>query len=176
MKFLRIAALLAGALAGSVGATNDLSAQAQTSDQSGAMTLSFTIAKYVEFISHTPSRHSVGTELSPGMPLAAPDGIILREFRANTPYTLSVSGITADSKVRFVNAHGEEIQLDAGCRTWDTSLVQSDQPYYDWDCNGGTVFEPRSSGWASLRLTLATAPHARAGEYLATVFFVIESM
>lgn len=174
MKFLRIAALLASTVA--AASTTTLSAQVQDSDQSGAMSLYFTIAKHVEFISHEPSRHSIGTDLSPVMPMALPDGIVMREFKANTPYTLSVSGITADSKVRFVNAHGEEVQLTADCRTWDTAQVQSDQPYYDWDCNGGTAFEPRSSGWASLRLLLVPAPDVRAGEYTATVFFVIEAI
>jgi hypothetical protein len=173
MKFLRIAALIATAMAAS---TSSLNAQVQDSDQSGALSLYFTIAKHVEFISHEPSRHSLGVNLTPGLPVAMPDGIVMREFRANTPYTLSVSGMTADSKVRFVNAQGEEVQLAADCRTWDTSLVQSDQPYYDWDCNGGTAFQPRSSGWASLRLLLISTPNIRAGEYSATVFFVIEAL
>jgi hypothetical protein len=169
---LRTAALLAAMAA----SANGLCAQAQTSDQSGAMTLSFTIAKHVEFISHAPGRHPVGTDLSPSMPTAVPDGTIMREFKANTPYTLSVSGITADSKVRFANAYGEVIELGADCRTWDAMEVKSGQPYYDWDCNGGSVFEPRASGWASLRLLLVPTPNLRAGEYTATVFFVIEAI
>lgn len=176
MKFLRTAALIA-ALTASVVGTADVSAQSQTSDQSGAMTLQFTIAKYVEFISHAPSTHNLGTELRPGALVAVPDGMVMREFRANTPFSLSVTGITSDGQMAFVNAAGEQVMLDVACSTWDTSTVQSDLAHEDWDCNGGSLHVGRTTGWASLRLSLSSVPYGlSAGEYSGVVFFDIEAM
>ncbi len=185
MKFFKLAALVAAMTTAAVGAS-DVHAQSpseQTRDESGALTLQFTISKWVEFISHSPQTINLSSNVAPvsgggiGGPgyLYAHDGIIMREFRANTPYNLSVSGLTSESKLRFVGPGGDEILMDAGCRTWDSSLIQSDQPYYDWPCMG-YGFQPKShSQWASLRLTLAQAPFVPAGVYTATVYFVIEA-
>lgn len=187
MKFYKLAALVAAMTTASVGAS-DLRAQVlseQTRDESGAVTLQFTVSKWVEFISHSPQTYNLASNLAPvsgggiGGPgyMYAPDGTVMREFRANTPYALSISGLTSESKLRFVGAAGDEVLVDAGCRTWDSSLVQSDQPYYDWNCLGGHAFQPKShTQWASLRLTLAQAPFTTAGVYSATVYFVIEAI
>lgn len=187
MTFTKTAAAVAALLALS-GAASGLSAQAQTSDRSGAMTLQFTIAKWVEIVSDAPSTHNL-TEQSPDGGVApgvgmidTPDGMVTREIRANTLYRLSVQGLTETGRLEFLAGQspaGTGILLSLQCKLSPTERPASAADYSEFDCINSGPMVPTSSSWVTLRAFTddpAVTEDRRAGLYQATVYLQIEAL
>jgi len=183
MQFTKMAALAALL---TVSAAGSLAAQAQTTDRSGAITLQFQIAKYVEIVSHEPSTHDLTSDspdgVTPGAGLIdTPDGTVTREVRANTMYRLSVVGAD-ELGVEFLagyGAPGTGIRLKLQCKSSATEHPASPSDYQNWFCLNSGPMVPTSSSWVTLRAYTedpsATA-NMQAGLYQATVYLQIEAI
>jgi hypothetical protein len=185
MQFTKTAAAVAAMLA--LGAAPSVvNAQlAQTTDRSGAITLQFTVAKWVEVVSDAPSTHNLteGAEATPGVGMIdTPDGMVTREVRANTMYRLSVVGVAENEKLEFIagyNVPGSGILLDMECKTSDTEMPASPSEYQRFHCFDSGPMVPTNSTWVTLRAYTedpAVTENRRAGLYQATVYLQIEAL
>lgn len=165
-------------------------AQEQTSDQSGAITFLVGIAPYVEVVNHDASLHILepawearggvipGYGISSGSIHAT--NPVMREVRANTPYRLSIDGITPDSRIVFTSEHGDELTLTAVCdhlRSPDPAIRTLATIF---DCRGSTPFQPSATGSMWLLFHAYTPLRtdtngAMAGTYTATIYFQIDA-
>lgn len=188
MHFVQTVAATA-ALMALCGAPSALHAQfAQTSDRSGAITLQFTVAKWVEVVSDAPSTHNLTENLpdggvAPGLgEIDTPDGTVTREVRANTPYRLSVQGLNESGELEFVagqGAPGTGIMLSLQCRLSDTEMPAAASGYEDFDCVNSGPLAPTASSWVTLRAYAddpAVTENRAAGLYQATVYLQIEAL
>lgn len=185
MQFTKTAAAVAAMFA-LCGVPSAVEAQsAQTTDRSGAITLQFTVAKWVEVVSDAPSTHNLteGAEAIPGAGVIdTPDGMVTREIRANTPYRLSVVGVEEDSKIEFIsggNTPGSGILLDMECKTSATEMPASPTEYQQFHCSDSGPMEPTGSSWVTLRAYTddpSATENRRAGLYQATVYLQIEAL
>lgn len=185
MSFTKNSAAVAAMLALCV-APAALHAQSQTSDRSGAITLQFTVAQWVEVISDAPSTHNLteGTDgVTPGQGMIdTPDGMVTREVRANTMYRLSVEGVAENSQVEFVagqNSPGTGILLEMECKTSTTETPASPSEYARFNCFDSGPMVPTNSTWVTLRVFTenpSVTENLRAGLYQATVYLQIEAL
>ena len=184
MQFTKTAAAAAAMLA-LCAAPSVVNAQSQTTDRSGAITLQFTVAKWVEVVSDAPSTHNLteGADATPGVGMIdTPDGMVTREIRANTMYRLSVVGVEDNEKVEFIagyNVPGSGILLDMECKTSDTEMPSSPSEYKRFYCSDSGPMVPTNSTWVTLRAYTedpAVTENRRAGLYQATVYLQIEAL
>lgn len=187
MPFTKNAAAVAAMLALCAG-PSALSAQsAQTTDRSGAITLQFTVAKWVEVVSDAPSTHNLTESdpdgVAPGQGIIdTPDGMVTREIRANTMYRLTVQGMSETGEVEFIAGQappGTGIILQMQCRISATEHPAAPSDYSDWLCSNSGPMVPTSSSWVTLRAYTedpSVTENRRAGLYQATVYLQIEAL
>lgn len=188
MTFQKLAAVLAATAALTAGPTLQAQGPAlpQLTDRSGAITMQFTIAKWVEIVSDAPSMHNLtgGTAgIAPGLGMVdTPDGMVTREIKANTMYRLSVEGLTESGELEFLpggDGPGAGILLVLQCKLSATELPASADEYDEWDCPNSGPMVPTTSAWVTLR-AFTESPQAtadwRAGLYQATVYLQIEAL
>lgn len=188
MTFKKLAAVVATAAA--LGAAPALQAQSipagpQLTDRSGAITMQFSIAKWVEVVSDAPSTHNLtgGSEgVTPGVGMIdTPDGMVTREIKANTMYRLSVEGVQ-EGGLEFVagqGAPGTGIVLAVECKLSATEQPASPDEYDAFECSNSGPMVPTASSWVTLR-AFTENPQVtegyRAGLYQATVYIQIEAL
>lgn len=164
---------------------------AQLSDQSGPLTLTLQIAKHVEVVSHAPSTHDLlshwGTEgMPPGFGSFGTGNLhrsnpTIREVRANTPYKVSVVGLTADRKLVFRNAQGAELRLATECDLLTSSDPATRNVQTVFDCLNSPVFpagQSMATRWVLFHAYTALRTdtnNAAAGVYTATVYIQIDA-
>lgn len=189
MMFKKLAAFVATAAA--LGAAPALQAQStipnpQLTDRSGAITMQFSIAKWVEVVSDAPSTHNLTGNtagVTPGIGIIdMPDGMVTREIRANTMYRLSVEGVDEGGGLEFVpgqSAPGTGIWLNVECKLSATEMPASPDDYDLFDCFNSGPMVPTASSWVTLR-AFSDNPQVtegyRAGLYQATVYIQIEAL
>jgi hypothetical protein len=181
--------LVCAAAAAALAAVQPLAAQ--LSDQSGPMTFSLQIAKHVEMVSHAPSAHNLSQAYdwkggrTPGGVLSTntlhTSNPTMRQIRANTPFRVSVVGLTADRKLVFRNARGDELSLTTACDMLTSSDPQTRSLQTVFDCLNGPVFPVGQSMVTRWVLFHAYTPlaidtnNAAAGVYTATIYLQIEA-
>lgn len=178
-----LCALAAAALLGAAAP-----AAAQLTDQSGPITFTVDVARYVEVVSDAPSTHNMTEWIdwrggsAPGLVVSTSSTLQgnppMREIRANTPYRISIVGLRADGKLVFANQHGDEMALTTLCDHLTTPDPASRTTATIFDCMGSPVFSAVGSRWV---LFHAYTPRrtdtdgARAGVYTATVYIQIDA-
>lgn len=165
-------------------------AQEQTSDQSGAITFLVGVAPWVEVVNHDASLHIMEPwweargGVIPGYAISTNSihttNPVMREVRANTPYRLSVDGITADSRIVFTSEHGDELTLTAVCDHLPAPDPEVRTLATIFDCRGSTPFQPSATGsmWVLFHAytPLRTDTEgAQAGTYSATIYIQIDA-
>lgn len=186
MQFTKNAAAVAAMLA-LCAAPSALNAQfGQTTDRSGAITLQFTVAKWVEVVSDAPSTHDLTENtdgVTPGQGIIdTPEGAVTREIRANTMYRLTLQGINDLGEIEFIAGQappGTGIILQMQCRISATEHPASPSEYSDWLCSNSGPMVPTSSSWVTLRAYTddpSVTENRRAGLYQATVYLQIEAL
>ncbi|MDB4950460.1 MAG: hypothetical protein JWM27_3109 [Gemmatimonadetes bacterium] len=187
MRFTKNAAAVAAMLALCAAPTALNAQSAQTTDRSGAITLQFTVAKWVEVVSHAPSTHNLTASqpegVAPGQgSIDTPDGMVTREIKANTAYRLTLQGLSANGDVEFIAGQappGTGIMLKMQCRLSATEHPSAPSEYADWLCSNSGPLVPTNSSWVTLRAYTENASvtaNRRAGLYQATVYLQIEAL
>jgi hypothetical protein len=180
------------ALAGAAAVTAAAPSAAQLADQSGTLTFRLQVAKHVEVVSHEPSSHDLTDVWGPdGMPpgygAIGTDNLFetsptIREVRANTPFRVTVLGLTADGKLVFRNARGAELTLATACDMLTSTNPDDRDLLTIFDCVDSPVFlveQPMSSRWVLFHAytPLRTdTENAAAGVYTATVYIQIDAI
>lgn len=179
------------ALAGAAALLTAFPVRAQLSDQSGPLTFSLQMAKHVEMVSHAPSSHDLlyfwGPEgMPPGYGAFGTNNLhrtnpTIRQVRANTPFRVSVVGLTADRKLVFRNSRGDELSLTTACDMLTSSDPSTRTLQTVFDCLDSPVFpvgQAMATRWVLFHAytPLRTDTNdAEAGVYTATVYIQIDA-
>ena len=186
MRHHAFTALLAAALA----APAALGAQAQLSDQSGAITFSISFSPYVEVVSHEPSFHNFTFYADGQGGVRAGSGAIgtfnilssnppIREVKANTSFRVSIVGLRPDGRLVFTNGTGDQLALATACDLLTSSDPSTRNLSTIFDCRGSGVYAaPSGSRWVLFHTYTPSKNDllgAAAGIYTATVYVQIDA-
>jgi hypothetical protein len=179
------------AMAGAAAMLSVAPARAQLSDQSGPLTFTLQVAKHVEMVSHAPSSHDLlyfwgPAGMPPGYGAFGTSNLdesnpTIREVRANTPFRVSVVGLTADRKLVFRNARGDELRLTTACDMLTSGDPSTRTLQTIFDCLESPVFPVGAAMETRWILFHAYTPlksdtnGAAAGVYTATVYIQIDA-